>query len=216
MNEQGPLRLRRRGAPAPGSPLPAPQWQRPRLFAGLAAALLLPALAVSGCSFVGAAIRTSSALQKAGFQGVSLNVTTGSGLPPDGVVRVSYTRGPTGNSGQDGQRAERAVWNSFPYRFGALAVIQTSGGCAGPACVTQSTGVANATYAQLAARFGPRPAGLDATSAADPFSVPGWAIGLLVALLIVVVAVITTVVVVIVRRARPRAGPPGGWQPMPG
>ncbi len=189
---------------------------RPRRFAGLAATLLLLALTVSGCSFVSAAIRTSSALQNAGFRNVSLNITTGSGLPPDGVVRVSYTRGPTGNSRQDGPRAERVVWDSFPYRFGELVIIDTSGGCAGPVCVTHSAEVASATYAQLAARFGPRPAGLGATSAAGALSIPAWAIALLVAAVLAVLAAIITVVVLLVRRSRPQAGPPGGWQPMPG
>jgi hypothetical protein len=141
-----------------------------------AAWLLVLALAVAGCAAIGAALQTSSALQGAGYQDVSVNVATGSGSPAGWLVSVSYSSGPAGNDQSDAQRAEKIVWDTFPGRFESLAIIKESGGCAGPICATHSNEVASATYAQLAARFGPRPHGLDKASATA--AVPGWAVGL--------------------------------------
>src|SRR5260370_25622895 len=74
------------------------------------------------------------------------------------MVQVSYRRGPSGNDQPDAQAAELIIWHTLRYRFGALVIVKTAGGCAGLVCVSESGVVARATYAQLAARFGPRPA----------------------------------------------------------
>jgi hypothetical protein len=52
---------------------------------------------LAGCAALGAALRTSSALQGAGYQNANVNVSTGGGLPAGGVVTVTYSSGPAGN-----------------------------------------------------------------------------------------------------------------------
>ena len=120
---------------------------------------------------------------------------------------MSYSRGPTGNDEQDAQRAERIVWDTLRYRFGALVVVKTSGGCAGPVCMSQSRRLARVTYRRLAARFGPRPAGLDAADAAGTITVPAWAIALAVALAVAAMAA-AAVVLTIILRSRHRTARP--------
>ena len=133
------------------------------------------------------------------------------------MVQVSYRRGPSGNDQQDAQDAELIIWHTLRYRFGALVIVKTAGGCAGLVCVSESGVVACATYAQLAARFGPRPRGLDVTSGTSPIGFPGWAVALVVALAVAVLAA-ATVVMAMILRSKPRAsrptrtpspGPPG-------
>jgi hypothetical protein len=181
--------------------------------------LLLLAIALAGCAALGAALRTSSALQGAGYQNANVNVSTGSGLPAGGVVTVTYSSGPAGNDQRDAQGAEKIVWDTFSVRFGALAIIKESGGCTGPVCVTHSTEVASATYAQLAARFGPRP---QAVVKAGP-ALPGWVVPVgAFAGVAGLVALAVIAVILIVRRRRRNSshppvpppwppGPPGGW-----
>jgi hypothetical protein len=192
---------------------PAPTYARPRRLAAPAAWLPLLALilAVAGCAALGAALRTSTALQAAGYQNANVNISTGSGQPAGDVVGVTYSRGPTGNDQRDAQGAEKIVWNNFTSSFGALAIVKVSGGCTGPVCVSHSTELASLTYAQLAAKFGPRPASL----AKSGTTLPGWAVpvGLGVALGGIAVAAAITVLVLILRRKR--RGPPGPppWPP---
>lgn len=184
---------------------------RLRRTAAPAAGLLVLALAVAGCAALGAALRTSSALQGDGYQDVNVNVTTGSDIPAGGLVTVSYSSGPADNRQRDAQRAEQIVWDTFPGRFGALAIEKESGGCAGPVCATDSVEVASATYAQLAAGFGPRPHGLDKASA----TLPGWAVAIGLGLAVAVIsAAVTVVTLVVKRKKRKRNRPPGalpGW-----
>jgi hypothetical protein len=190
---------------------PAVTPGRLRRTAAPAAWLLVLALAVAGCAALGAALRTGSALQGDGYQNVNVNVTTGSDIPAGGLVTVSYSSGPAGNRQRDAQRAEQIVWNTFPGHFGALAIDKEVGGCAGPVCATESVEVASATYAQLAAGFGPRPHGLDKASA----TLPGWAVAVGLGLAVAVIAAAATVVALVVkRRKRKRNRPPGalpGW-----
>lgn len=182
-----------------------------RRIAAPTAWLLVLALAVAGCAALSAALRTNSALQDAGYQNVSVNVATGSSLPVGGRVSVSYTSGPAGSDQRDAQRAEKIVWDTFTGRFGALAIVKQSGGCAGPFCATRSNKVASATYAQLAARFGPRPHGLDKAGAA----VPGWAVVFGLGLAFAVIAAAAIVLTLILKRKRSRPPGPPPWQPGP-
>lgn len=204
---------------------PAAPAARLRRIAASAAWLLTLTLTLTlaGCAAVSAALRTNAALQDAGYQNVNVNVAFGSGLPADGLVRVSYSSGPAGNDQRDAQRAEKIVWDTFPGRFGALAIIKESGGCAGPFCATQSDEVASATYAQLAAGFGPRPPGLDKASAALPNlprAIPTWVVVAGFALVAAIIAAAAIVLTLILKRKKRNPppgpppwppGPPGGW-----
>src|SRR5260370_10805190 len=115
------------------------------------------------------------------------------------MVQVSYRRGPSGNDQPDAQDAELIIWHTLRYRFGGLVIVKTAGGCAGLVCVSESGVVARATYAQLAARFGPRPRGMDVTSGTSPIGFPGWAVALVVALAVAVLAAATVVMAMILR-----------------
>jgi hypothetical protein len=163
--------------------------------------------AAAGCAVLGAAVGTGAALQGAGYQHVGVNIATGAGRPAGGIVRVSNSRGPTGDDQQDAQRAERIVWTTLRYRFGALVIVKASRGCAGPVCVSQSRQLTRVSYSRLAARFGPRPAGLDAAGAASAINLPAWAIALVVALAITVMAA-AALVMTLILRSRRRASRP--------
>ncbi len=169
------------------------------------------ALAVAGCASLAAEGQLGSALQKAGYQNVGINVTSGSGMPSGGYLNVSYSRGPSANEQADVQRAEKIVWDSYPSRFGVLSILTVSGGCVGPVCSSSSNVVASATYAQLATRFGPRPRNLKVASGQSSFGVPAWAVILCVVL--VVAAVVTAIVLplTLTRRRKRRPRPQPGW-----
>jgi hypothetical protein len=179
-----------------------------------AVCLLVLALTVSGCANFQAALRTSAALQGAGYQDVNVNVATGTGEPDGGLISVAYSGEPTGNEQRGAQQAEKIVWDTFPGRFGAVAVIKDSGGCAGPVCATQSSEIADASYAQLTARFGPRPRGLDSASPAEGVTVPAWAKVLAFGLALMVIAAAAIVLTLVLRR-KPRRPDPPPWPPSP-
>lgn len=168
-------------------------------------------LALAGCSAIGAALHTGSSLQGDGYQSVSVNVEEGSGMPAGGLVTVSYGSGPSGNRQRDAQRAEQIVWDTYPGRFGAVAVVKESGGCAGPVCSTDSTELATGTYAQLAAAFGPRPHGLDNARGA----LPGWAVAFAVGVPATGIAAAAIVLTLVLRGKKRKKshppGPPAGW-----
>ena len=132
---------------------------------------------------------------------------------------MTYGSGPAGDDQRDAQGAEKIVWDTFSQPFGALTIVKVSGGCTGPVCVTHSTEVASVTYAELAARFGPRPPAVDKASPV----LPGWAVPVGAAagvVGLVALAVIVAVMIVRRKRRRPKAppvpppwppGPPAGW-----
>ena len=205
------LRYGQRTRPVPSTAVPA----RRRRVATQAAWLLVLTLALVGCAALGAALHTSLALQGAGYRNANVNISTGDGLPAGGAVTVTYSSGPAGNDQRDAQGAEKIVWDTFSQRFGTLTIVKVSGGCTGPVCVTHSAEVASVTYAQLAARFGPRP---PAVGKASP-ALPGWAVPAgAFAVVAGVVALAVIVAVLIVRRRRrkgshPPVPPP--WPPGP-
>lgn len=186
--------------------------------AGARAVLVLLVLAVAGCAALAAAGHADNALQNAGYQDVGVNVGTGTGAPADGLITVSYSGGPSGNEQRDARGAEKIVWDTYTGRFGALVIVKTSGGCAGPVCATRSDEIASATYGQLATAFGPRPKSLEKPGNSGQFPVPGWAIALTAGLVVLVIAAVVIALVLVLRRKGNRPpGPPGPqpWQPPP-
>jgi len=175
---------------------------RTPLRARLLVASLLVAGAIAGCAALGAALGTSAALRAAGYQNTNVNIVTTEGQPGGSVVRMSYTAGPSGNDQADAQRAEHIVWTTLRYRFGALLIVKTSGGCTGPVCESQSQVLARVTYSRLAAKFGPRPKGLDRADGAGAIRFPTWAIALAVALGVSVMAAAALVLTMVLRSSR--------------
>ena len=158
-------------------------------------------LSVRNSTALSATSITVSDLGQAGYRDVGIHLESGSGLPLDGLVDVSYSTGPARNAETDVYSAERIAWNTLRYRFGGLAVSQTSGGCArGLVCTSSSTEVGSGTYAQLRAEFGLRPAGLDKTSVSQTDLIPSWLPGVVCALAVAIVAAVVL--------ARHRAQPP--------
>lgn len=194
-----------------GMSLSRPVRGRSRAFlltAALVAAGLLAAcgggsfLSVRNSTLLSLTNTTASELGQAGFRDALIHLESGSGLPQDGLVDVSYSTGPGRNAATDVDIAERIVWNSLPYRFGLLAVSQTSGGCArGSFCASSSTEVGSETYAQLRAEFGSRRAGLDKTSVSQTDPIPSWLPGVVCVL---AVAIVAAVVLARHRAQRPR------------
>jgi hypothetical protein len=172
---------------------------------------VLIVVVLAGCAALGAALSTSAALQQAGYQNVGVNIETGPGQG-SGTVQVSYSRGPSGAEQADALHAEHIVWDSLHYHFALLVIVKVSGGCAGPVCASKSSTIAEATYTDLADRFGPRPRGLDTASAGSAGGLPGWAIAVAVAIAVAFMAGAAVVLVMIVRhgssrRAVPSQGP---------
>jgi len=132
-------------------------------------------LSVRDTTALAATSSTISDLDQAGYRNARIGLEAGSGLSTGGVVDVSYSGGPATNAETNVHNAERIVWNTLRYRFGALTVSQTSGGCArGLFCESSSTEIGSQTYAQLRGEFGPRPAGLDKISVSQADPVPSW------------------------------------------
>lgn len=191
---------------------------RVRRATALAGCLLL-VLAVAGCASLAAEEQTGSALQKAGYQNVSINVTSGSGEPSGGIISVSYSHGPSGSEQADVQRAEKIVWDTYPSRFGELAILIVSGGCVGPVCSSSSNVVTEQTYSQLGAMFGPRPPNLKLAGAPSSLGVPAWAVVLCVVLVVggVATAIVLPLTLGRRRKRRPQVQPGWpGWQAGPG
>jgi hypothetical protein len=180
-----------------------PPVRKPWAKFGLLALVL--ALSTAGCSFLGGASKTVASLGKAGYRGVGIDIETGTGLPRDGLVDLSYSAGPTGNADRDAYNAAHIVWETLRYRFGALEITQVSGGCAGPLCVSDSKELGQETYAQMLAQFGPRPARLNLTTASNAVGAIRWAIP--VVLVVVVLGAIGAVAVIVVLIVRGRRRP---------
>jgi hypothetical protein len=167
--------------------------------------LLATACGVSYSSRLSGANSTVSSLQHAGYRNVGVSLESGIQFPSGGLVGISYSAGPAGNAETDAYNAERIVWNTLRYRFSALTISQTSGGCArGVFCESSSTEIGRKSYAQLRAEFGPRPAGLDKTSVSQTDPTPPWLPG--VASVCVTAAAITTAIAVTRARHRRRDG----------
>ncbi len=164
---------------------------------------MLIVVALGGCAALGAALSTSADLQHAGYRNVGVNIETGSGQGA-GTVQVSYSRGPAGAGQADALHAEHIVWDTLRYHFALLVIERKSGGCAGPVCVTKSNVIAEATYSELAGKFGPRPRSLGTTNAGNPLDVPGWAIAIAVGIVVALMAGATVVLVLIVRHGNSR------------
>jgi len=161
-------------------------------------------LSVRDSAAVAGTSTTVSDLDQAGYRNAVIHLESGSGLPADGLVDVSYSNGPAANAETDVFNAERIVWNTLRYRFGVLAVSQTSGGCAGGSfCSSSSTEIGSQTYAQLHGEFGSRPAGLDKTSVSQTDPIPSW---LPTAVSVLAVAVAGAVIWSRRRRLRGSAG----------
>jgi hypothetical protein len=172
-------------------------------------------LAAAGCAALGAAADTQSALSKAGYHDVSVNIESGSGLSAGGVVGVACS-GPSGNILQDVTHAEQVVWDSYPGRFGGVTIVKGSGECVGPVCGSNEDEVASAAYAQLANAFGPRPHGLDQATG----RLPGWVIPLAIVVPVLIIAFVIFLVILNTRQrkrwqsrqAAATVSPPP-WQP---
>lgn len=139
----------------------------------------------------------------AGYQDVNVNITTIAGTHGGGNVSVSYRSGPTGDDPQDSERAERIVWSTLRYRFATLVIVRASGRCGGPVCVSQSRILARLTYSELTAKFGPRPAGLETAGGASGINLPGWVIGIAIAVAIGVMAAAAVLLTMLIRSRRP-------------
>jgi hypothetical protein len=164
-------------------------------------------LVASGCGMLGGANKTLASLRQAGYRDAGVHIETGSGLPHDGLVDISYSAGPPGASSQSAAlNAAHIAGETLGYRFGGLVVTKTSGGCTGPICVSHSTELGGETYAQLATQFGPRPAGLDAKSASNAVHIPACILP--VALLVLLAAIVAIVRAVVRKRRRPPFQPP--------
>jgi hypothetical protein len=158
-------------------------------------------LSVRNSTALSATNTTVADLGQAGYRDVGIHLESGSGLARDGLVDVSYSTGPARNAEADVYGAERIAWNTLRYRFGVMAVSQTSGGCArGLFCSSSSTEIGSETYAQLRAEFGFRPAGLDKTSVSQSDPIPSWLPGVACGLAVAIAAAVVL--------ARHRARPP--------
>jgi hypothetical protein len=158
---------------------------------------------VASCAVLGAAIGTAAALQGAGYQDVHVDITTIAGTKGGGNVRVSYSGGPTGDDTRDSEHAERIVWTTLRYRFAMLVIVRASGNCADPVCVSQARTLARVTYSELAARFGPRPAGLETAGPSSGISLPGWVIGVAIVVALGVMGAAAVVLTMLIRSRRP-------------
>jgi len=151
---------------------------------------------------------TISDLDQASYRNAGIRLESGSGLPADGLVDVSYSDGPAANAETNVHNAERIVWNTLRYRFGVLTVSQTSGGCArGSFCESSSTEMASQTYAQLRGEFGSRPGGLDKTSVSQADPIPSVLRGA-----VSVLAVSVAAAVIWARRRRLRGPAGAAWR----
>jgi hypothetical protein len=184
------------------------------LMAALVAVGLLAAygtdsfLSVRDSTALAVTSSTISDLDQAGYRNAGIQLESGSGLPADGLVDVSYSDGPAANAETNVDNAERIVWNTLRYRFGILTVSQTSGGCArGSFCESSATQIGSQTYAQLRGEFGSRPAGLDKTSASQAAPVPSWLPGA-----VSVLAVSVAAAVIWARRRRLRDSAGAAWR----
>jgi len=166
-----------------------------RLLAVVVAAVAL----LAGCDLATGTVRTATELRDAGIRNPDLQYD-------NGVARVEFD--PAGGPAEalrEGNRAAEVIWRNLPFRVDRITVTARG----------QDSLFAQRTYARadLEARFGPRPAGLDQSPGDIARRVLLWAsiAGLLLLLLVVLIIVL---VVRAVRR-RPPPQPAGAWQQPP-
>jgi hypothetical protein len=166
-----------------------------RLLAVVVAAVAL----LAGCDLATGTVRTATELRDAGIHNPDLQYD-------NGVARVEFD--PAGGPVEglrEQQRAAEVIWRNLPFRVDRITVTARG----------QDSLLAQRTYsrADLEARFGPRPAGLDRSPGDIARRVLLWA-SIAGLLLLVVVVLIIALVVRAVRR-RPPPQPAGAWQQPP-
>jgi hypothetical protein len=170
-----------------------------RLLAVVVAALAL----LAGCDLATGTVRTATELRDAGIRNPDLQYD-------NGVARVEFD--PAGGPVEglrEQQRAAEVIWRNLPFRVDRITVTARG----------QDSLFAQRTFsrADLEARFGPRPAGLDQSPGDIARRVLLWAS--IAGLLLLVIVVLIIVLVVRAVRRRPPPQPAGAWQqppPQPG
>jgi hypothetical protein len=165
-------------------------------------ALVLVAVTAPGCGAVRGLLDTERALKRAGFERVNINVDSNG---PVDVVQVQARQSRAHENPNDA--VAEVVWTEFPFRFDRLNVFVTS---AAPRSYSR---------ADLEARFGARPPGLDDKSLEDSLRRTGIAVLIVLAVAFVgflVIVVVTIVLVVRAQRKRRAQIQTGPWIPPPG
>lgn len=176
---------------------------RPR---GAALLLVLLLAATIGCSSVGSLIRTTSQLESAGYDEVSIDfVTTAAGERID----VSYRGVDDSVEFQRAKDAALIVWTELEMAFDAIAFFVDGSSM-------YAAGELTFSRPELAGFFGPRPAGLVERRIEDEFrggvkNAVRVAAGLFAGL--VGVALVTVVLVRRSHRNRPVTASPYGYDP---
>jgi hypothetical protein len=166
-----------------------------RLLAVVVAAVAL----LAGCDLATGTVRTATELGDAGIRNPNLQYD-------NGVARVEFDPAPGSVEGlREQERAAEVVWRNLPFRVDRITVASRD----------QDSLFAQRTYprAELEARFGPRPAGLDQSPGDIARRVLLWA-GIAGLLLLLIVVLIIVLVVRAVRR-RPPPQPAGAWRQQP-
>jgi hypothetical protein len=166
-----------------------------RLLVAVVAAVAL----LAGCDLATGTVRTATELRDAGLRNPDLQYD-------NGVARVEFdpSGGPV-EALRDGNRAAEVIWRNLPFRVDRITVTARG----------QDSLLAQRTFrrADLEARFGPRPAGLDRSPGDIARRVLLWSsIGGLLLLLVVVLIIVLVVRAV---RRRPPPQPAGAWQQQP-
>lgn len=166
---------------------------RPLAVVVVAVALL------AGCDLATGTVRTATELRDAGIRNPDLQYD-------NGVARVEFdpAGGPV-EALREGNRAAEVIWRNLPFRVDRITVTARG----------QDSLFAQRTYARadLEARFGPRPAGLDQSPGDIARRVLLWAS--IAGLLLLLVVVLIIVLVVRAVRRRPPPQPAGAWQQQP-
>ena len=153
----------------------------------LVVAVLVGALALAGCSLVSGLVRTTDALQSAGYPDASVGYPTNGGS----AVTVQVDRRPDGGTvGAQTAGVASVVWQNLPGSFTTLTVE------------VRGLGAATFTHAGLERSFGPRPSGLDDQTVAAEVSHQGTFVLLGLVAVVILVALAVVVLWRSVRRGR--------------
>ena len=184
--------------------MPVPRSRRAlRLVLHLVAVAAM-VLVLAGCGQVRATVRTTGALADAGIKDPVVAVETDAGVK---TVTVDYRSRATSMAelADEQERIARIVWRTMPLELDLVRVDQDGG-------PTEASPSRSFDRTELAARFGPRPRGLDRQQPG-----PSLRIGFVVLLIVALVALLLAVVSVIwwlYFRNRRAAEPP--WLSGPG